>query len=77
MNDPITPPCLSDEPVPAAVREADAMLGMWAEMFRQQRIAYGAEGALERMDPMLDIMPADDVRNLLRAAVIRLTEPTS
>jgi hypothetical protein len=38
MTDPTNPPCLSDEPLPAAVREADAMLGLWAEAFRLHRI---------------------------------------
>jgi hypothetical protein len=75
-TDPTTPPCLSDEPMPAAVREADGMLGMWAEAFRRCRTRYGAEGALETIGRALSQMPPGEVRNLLYAALIRLTEPT-
>jgi hypothetical protein len=75
MTDPTTPPCLSDEPLPAAVREADGMLGMWAESFRQRRTTDGVEGAMEITDRALSQIPAEDVRDLLYAALIRLTEP--
>jgi hypothetical protein len=73
--DPTTPPCLSGEPLPAAVREADGMLGMWAELFSQSRTRWGVEGAMEITDRALSLIPADDVRDLLYAALIRLTEP--
>jgi hypothetical protein len=74
MTDPTNPPCLSDEPLSAAVREADAMLGLWAELFRQSRITYGAQGALEITGRALNLIPADDVRDLLYAALIRLAD---
>jgi hypothetical protein len=75
MTDPATPPCLSDEPLPAAVREADGMLGMWAELFRYRRVMHGVDGALElAARSMRDVSDAE-VRNLLYAALIRLTEP--
>jgi acyl-CoA hydrolase len=77
MTDPTTPPCLSDEPLPAAVREADAMLGMWAEMFRRRRTTHGVESALETLRRGLGHLPEAEVRNLLHAALIRLTEPAS
>jgi hypothetical protein len=73
MN-PTIPPCLADEPLPAAVREADAMLGMWAEMFRNSRTRWGVGQAIEDVG-YVKHMSADEVRDLLYAALIRLTDP--
>jgi hypothetical protein len=74
MTDPTNPPCLSDEPLPAAVREADAMLGLWAEAFRLHRITYGVEGAMEMTSAFLRDVSAAEVRDLLNAALIRLAD---
>jgi hypothetical protein len=74
-TDPTTPPCHADEPLSAAVREADAMLGMWAEMFRLRRTTHGVEAALETAQFAFHYLPDAEVRNLLYAALIRLTEP--
>jgi hypothetical protein len=76
-TDPTTPPCLPDEPLSAAVREADAMLGMWAQTFTIDRACFGPAWAAERAMENLSDIPVDEVRALLVAALIRMTEPAS
>jgi hypothetical protein len=77
-TDPPTPPCHADDDrLPIGVREADAMLGMWAEMFRQRSTTHGVEGALEMTRIFQRNLSEAEIRNLLYAALIRLTEPKS
>jgi hypothetical protein len=74
-TDPTAPPCLSDDRLTTTVREADAMLGMWAELFRQRRTVAGLEGVLDLMPRTVGNLPAKEKDGLLYAALIRLTEP--
>ena len=75
-TDPTTPPCHAHPArLATTVREADAMLGMWAELFRQRRTVAGLEGVLDLMPRTVGNLPEREIRGLLYAALIRLTEP--
>lgn len=76
-TDPRTPPCLADDdvaPVAARVAEADAMLGMYAESLRQDLIR-DPEVALMKARARLGWVGANEVRDLLTAALLRIADP--
>jgi hypothetical protein len=76
MTDPTTPPCHDDDDrLTGIVRQADAMLGMWAELFRQRRTVADLESALILMSRTVGNLPGKEKDGLLYAALIRLTEP--